>query len=113
MYFVAEPSKTMLLSLLAFGFRFASVVQILFTGTLLRNAQASDHTRTIWSYYGLAATCYLIGPLMIRYLPWTVHPIILGAFAAPFFFWAFTRCLLEDGFRLRPWHWAALLGIEL
>jgi AraC-like DNA-binding protein len=64
-------------------------------------------------------TLYLGG--FVGYLLWG-HPAILTwpplarlvfgvlALSTPFFFWALARLIFEDGFRLRPVHWA-LLGV--
>jgi AraC-like DNA-binding protein len=86
-------------------------IALLFAAAFLR---ARPNARVAWigTLYAVASIGYLLWghPAVLAWPP--AARLVIGGFAlsAPFFFWALARLIFEDGFRVRPVHWA-LLGV--
>jgi AraC-like DNA-binding protein len=68
----------------------------------------------MWMLYALAIAGYVLWPhsATAAWPPLVRLFVAVLALSAPFFFWAVSRMVFEDGFSLHPAHWA-LLGVVI
>lgn len=80
---------------------------------------AIRYRQTLAGKLGIAfcvcSACYLLcRPVGVYWdAGWWGLPVYLGCFSSPAFFWMLTRAWFDDGFRLRWWHGALLLILNL
>ena len=90
-------------------------VALVVVAAVLRARRPKDRAAFIGLCFSASAIGYLLwGSPNLPAWPRAVHALIgIPALCAPFFFWALTRSVFEDGFRLRAWHWLVLAVIIL
>jgi AraC-like DNA-binding protein len=92
--------------------RGAAIGMVLLLAAVFRRSRSAGSLARVGTLFAAGAIGYLLwsDPAISTWPPLARLVIGIAALSAPFFFWALTRLIFEDDFRLRPAHWA-LLGV--
>ena len=80
---------------------------------ILLRSPATHHVRRLGAVFAVSVAAYLLCPLVAgRWgLGLWALPMLLLCFTVTVWFWLFSRAWFDDTFRMRLWHWGALLGM--